>query len=47
MLRFTAYGRPHAASIRAREILRYIGPGILITVGFIVVPVPPFFLPNI
>ncbi len=35
MLRFTAYGRPHAASIRAREILRYIGPGILITVGFI------------
>lgn len=31
----SSYGKNHAASIHAREILRYIGPGILITVGFI------------
>lgn len=35
MLRFASYGKPHAVNIRAREILRYLGPGILITVGFI------------
>jgi manganese transport protein len=27
--------RPHAASLQARRFLRYIGPGILVTVGFI------------
>lgn len=31
----TSYSRRHRASARARELLRYIGPGILITVGFI------------
>ena len=35
MLRFASYGKPHAVNIRACEILRYLGPGILITVGFI------------
>lgn len=34
-MKLTTYGQRHAASIRAREILRYMGPGILITVGFI------------
>lgn len=34
-LHISSYGKNHAASIHAREILRYIGPGILITVGFI------------
>ena len=29
------YSKKHSASERAREILRYIGPGLLITVGFI------------
>ncbi len=29
------YSMHHESSIRAREILRYLGPGILITVGFI------------
>ncbi|WP_346685325.1 Nramp family divalent metal transporter [Megamonas hypermegale] len=29
------YSKKHLASERAREILRYIGPGLLITVGFI------------
>ncbi len=34
-MNFTGYGTPHMPSSRARNILRYIGPGILITVGFI------------
>lgn len=29
------YSKKHSASERAREILRYIGPGLLITIGFI------------
>lgn len=29
------YNKRHSASVRARELLRYIGPGLLITVGFI------------
>ncbi len=29
------YSQKHSASERARELLRYIGPGLLITVGFI------------
>lgn len=29
------YQEPHTPSQRARELLRYIGPGLLITVGFI------------
>lgn len=29
------YSTQHESSIRARELLRYLGPGILITVGFI------------
>lgn len=31
----TNYSERHSASARARELLRYIGPGLLITVGFI------------
>lgn len=32
---FKEYNQQHTTSSRAREFLRYIGPGILITVGFI------------
>ena len=32
---FKEYSQQHTTSSRAREFLRYIGPGILITVGFI------------
>ena len=32
---FENYGKKHSASERAREFLRYLGPGLLITVGFI------------
>ncbi len=32
---FNDYSKKHTASERARELLRYIGPGLLITVGFI------------
>lgn len=32
---FKHYQEPHTPSQRARELLRYIGPGLLITVGFI------------
>ncbi len=32
---FSDYSKKHTASERARELLRYIGPGLLITVGFI------------
>lgn len=32
---FTNYFQKHNSSVRARELLRYIGPGLLITVGFI------------
>ena len=32
---FNNYSQKHTASQRARELLRYIGPGLLITVGFI------------
>lgn len=32
---FNSYSKKHSASQRARELLQYIGPGLLITVGFI------------
>lgn len=32
---FKDYDRSHTTSERARELLRYLGPGLLITVGFI------------
>ena len=32
---FTRHARPHRAQSRGLEILKYLGPGILITVGFI------------
>ena len=34
-MNFNEYSKRHSTSKRARELLRYIGPGLLITVGFI------------